>query len=366
MPGRAYAVVGALALVGGCIDFPGTTEGGPCNSQQQCATGLSCDADGICRSQGASSWELMVTPTTKTLRGVWCAEGTDIIAVGDAGTILRFKGSGNEWQMDEGGKTVAGSGNLSGIWGRSGNDVWVVGSPSAGGGGLILHYNGSSWEKQPPIKDPAKPTQDLAISSLGGVSGSSQAPLYVVGSGNSSGLVLKLDGTWTVENAGLTYSGEAVAVVGQRVFIAGQTKAVRYYDGSAWLERALPGSTQDNLYAVFGWEGWPIVAGGTGSSSTGKLVRFDGTKWEDPAFSALKSFQIYGIWGGSPERYYLAGDGYGTGSSDAVTIMSCTTTNCAAGVVPKDAQGQQMNAVWGNSSAVYAVGEQGVIIRLQK
>jgi hypothetical protein len=356
------AALAALAALHGCIDVPGTTEGGPCNAKDMCTKGLVCE-EGICKLEGATTWELMTTPRTETLRGVWGTSDTDVIAVGDNGVILRYTG-GAEWHVDADGMAAAAEGALRGVWGWSGNDIWVVGSPRSGGGGLILHW-GTTWGKQPAIKDPANPTKDLPISSLSGVAGAPGAPLYVVGYGNSTGLVLKLDkATWSVENASVTYQPTGLAVAGTQVFVSGTTKAVRYFDGTSWGERALPGSTQLSLYAVYAWDESNVIAGGSAGSGSGKLVRFDGSAWEDPAFESVKSFQIYGVWGATPQDYFVVGEGGGYGS--ATSMLRCSGSGCSPNIVPEDAKGKQLNAVWGTETTVFAVGENGVILRRTK
>jgi hypothetical protein len=356
--------IGGLAalLLGGCIDVPGTTEGGPCNSKGVCTKGLTCE-EGICKAEGTTSWELMRTPTTKTLRGVWGTSATDVIAVGDDGTVLRYTG-GTEWHADNSGTSAAAGGDLRSVWGRSGNDIWAVGSPSAGGGGLILHCTGTAWEKQPPVKEPGK-TTDMAISSLSSVAGATGTPLYVVGTSTVTGytgLVLKLDGAWSVETAtGLTYAGQGVAVVGTQVFVAGTTKAVRFFNGSSWDERALPGSTQVNLYAVYGWDESHVIAGGSAGSGSGKLVRFDGSTWEELSFDSVKTFQVYGVWGASPQDYFVVGEG--GGYETATSVLRCGDSGCYSNSVPTEAQGKQLNAVWGTEADVFAVGEAGIVLR---
>ena len=76
-------------------------------------------------------------PTGSTLHGVWGTSGTDVFAVGDAGTILHYNGT--SWSSMSSGTTEI----LWGVCGSSGDVFAVVGY------GSILHCDGNwdlNWE----------------------------------------------------------------------------------------------------------------------------------------------------------------------------------------------------------------------------
>jgi hypothetical protein len=126
----------------------------------------------------------------------------------------------------------------------------------------------------------------------------------------------------------------------------------------------LPGSTQLNLYAVYAWDESNVIAGGSAGSGSGKLVRFDGSTWGELAYESVKSFQIHGAWGASPQDYFVVGEGGGYGS--ATSVLRCSASGCSPNIVPEEAKGKQLNAVWGTETTVFAVGEGGVILRRSK
>ena len=70
------------------------------------------------------------TTAIDSLGEVWGSSGSDVFAVGGGGFILHYNGT--SWTaMDR-----ITSNDLSGVWGSSGSDVFAVGF----GGGTILHY----------------------------------------------------------------------------------------------------------------------------------------------------------------------------------------------------------------------------------
>ena len=102
--------------------------------------------------------------TLNNLRGVWGSSGTDVFAVGESGTILRYDGA--NWS----GMSSGTSEHLTGIWGSSETDVFAI-----GGNGLILHYDGVSWSEM------WSPT----TSSLYDIWGNSGSNIFAVGYGGT-------------------------------------------------------------------------------------------------------------------------------------------------------------------------------------
>jgi hypothetical protein len=116
-----------------------------------------------------TAWSAMSSNTTERLRGVWGSSGSDVFAVGDRGTILHYDGA--VWsEMDSGTDS-----SLGGVWGSSGNDVFAVGST-----GAILHYDGTAWSAMD------SGTTDC----LFGVWGSSDSDVFAVG---DNGTILHYD-----------------------------------------------------------------------------------------------------------------------------------------------------------------------------
>ena len=73
------------------------------------------------------------------MHAVWGASATDVFAVGESGTILRYDGSG--WTAMPSGTTA----NLLAVSGRFAADVFAAGD------GIVLHWDGASWEPVLPL-----------------------------------------------------------------------------------------------------------------------------------------------------------------------------------------------------------------------
>jgi len=67
--------------------------------------------------------------------GVWGTAPDDVYALGFAGSILRYDGTG--WsEMDSGTDET-----LYSVWGAVSDDVYAVGYA-----GVVVHYDGTAWE----------------------------------------------------------------------------------------------------------------------------------------------------------------------------------------------------------------------------
>jgi hypothetical protein len=77
-------------------------------------------------------------PTSRRLRAIWGTSASDIFAVGDSGTALRYDGL--TWQA----LPTATTRDLRALWGRGPTDVYAVGDS-----GTVLRYDGSGWKAQP-------------------------------------------------------------------------------------------------------------------------------------------------------------------------------------------------------------------------
>ena len=110
--------------------------------------------------------------TTFDLSDVWATSPTNVYAVGERGTILRYDGAA--WSQETGVPTFQ---SLSGIWGTSPTNVYAVGDY-----GTILHFDGTSWTHQ----------NSGTLEHLHGIWGLRPNEIYVVGNG---GTILHFDGT---------------------------------------------------------------------------------------------------------------------------------------------------------------------------
>jgi photosystem II stability/assembly factor-like uncharacterized protein len=86
-----------------------------------------------------AQWTEMNSKTVETFRGLWGASATDVYAVGDYGTILRYDGTA--WSPETSGTTL----RLFSIWGSSKDSIYTVGDA-----GLVLHYVDNSTDNTTP------------------------------------------------------------------------------------------------------------------------------------------------------------------------------------------------------------------------
>jgi hypothetical protein len=93
-------------------------------------------------------FERLITPGSETVFGVWGTTGENLWAVGGdldnentGGFVWRFDGT--QWSVIDLSTIVPGGlPTLYKVWGRSADDVYVVGRL-----GLILHFDGSTWSR---------------------------------------------------------------------------------------------------------------------------------------------------------------------------------------------------------------------------
>jgi len=148
--------------------------------------------------------------------------------------------------------------NLVNIWGTSSSDVFAVGV-----GGMILHYDGSTWS----IMDSGTANELL------GIWGTSSSDVYAVGTG---GLVLHYDGNdWSSMTSGTT--SELISI---------------------------GGSSASDVFAV------GAVAGPLGYAS---ILHYNGSTWSDMTGDInnmngeINYYLLNGVWGSSPSDVFAVG-----------------------------------------------------------
>ncbi len=81
-----------------------------------------------------TAWDTLHNPYVDNWRDVW-GDGTNVWAVGPQGVLARWNGS--DFEQIPTNLVYPEGAELSGVWGRTPNDVWFV-----GGAGAILHWDG--------------------------------------------------------------------------------------------------------------------------------------------------------------------------------------------------------------------------------
>jgi hypothetical protein len=228
--------------------------------------------DGVILHYDGSAWTTMAGPGVGTQNGsvqvaffsVWGASSSDVFAVGEAGSdfnralIAHYNGaSWSEMPLEAGDDRV-----LMDVSGSSGQDVYAVGFFDAGASlrgtfafsaGLILHFNGRTWQEVQPV---------AANISYSGVWAAASNDVFVVGASNDQGVILHFDGT--------SWSPMPVPPTGPLLDIWGTSDA--------------------DLYAV----------------GVGTILHFDGQGWSE---SLSASQRLASVWAASPSEVFVSGSG---------------------------------------------------------
>lgn len=190
--------------------------------------------------------------------------GGPVFVAGDHGAIARWDGSA--WEtMDTG---VPGT-LLFGIWGAAADDMWAVGGPTqtlTSGvepeGDVVLHYDGSAWER-------------VEIQALLDKPASQGTNLFKVWGASAS-----------------------------EVFIVGDSGMALHYDGNTWTRVDTPVSTQP-LFTVVGRSADDVYA--VGGLLLPVLIHWDGSQWSEVMLPPAVPQVIQGVWTAPEEALYLAG-----------------------------------------------------------
>ena len=268
-------------------------------------------------STAINLWAQPSLGTSNDVNGVWGASPTDVFAVAGGGTILHYDGSA--WSPMASGSTMY----LYNVWGASGTDVFVVGSS-----GAILHYNGTAWSTM----------TSGSYQWLADVWGSAGNDVFAVGGG---GTILHYDGSaWSPMSSGTSSTLQAVWGTSKSdVWTVGYDGVILHYDGTAWT--AVPGWSGWYFYDLQGTSPTNVYAvGGNG------MLRFDGSTWSQVSGGQWAQ----GIAALAPTESYLVQ------STSVVTYNGSTFSSINT---PR-----YLSKVWGSSSgSVYAVGQQGTLLR---
>jgi len=261
-----------------------------------------------------TSWTITVLDPSVTqnyLYAVWTDAPDDVWAVGAAGVIVHYDGSG--WSS-----VVAGNGNsptLFSLWGSGPSDVWA-----AGVSGTVLHWNGHAWS-----------TQANAGDDINNVWGLGTGDIWLV---SPNGGILHGDGSQWASSA----SGAATDLVG----IWGSAAAGLWVVGSGGtaLHNASPPAGGGTFVQVDGGSGLPSSDGGSGAQAT-LLTLATGAV---PTGIAVDSTSVYWTNQGTPAN------GYQDGTVMKIPIGGGTATTLASSQdAPQSIAVDSVNVYWGNT-----------------
>ncbi len=225
-----------------------------------------CSADGWC-------WE-NPTPQGNGLNAVWGTGASNVYAVGDNGTVLRWDGS--SWSAETSGTTA----KLTSIWGSSASDIWIAGES------ILLHGNGSTWTED------AYGTTNCCWA---GIWASGPSDVWAVG----EGIVVRWNGSaWGPVAGAPTGVNNAVwGTSATNVFIADLNTAISHWNGTAWSSDATGGTR--GFWALWGTGPGDVWAGGMND-----VAHYDGSTW---TATPLTTTRRLGVWGTSATNVWTVG-----------------------------------------------------------
>ena len=270
-------------------------------------------------------WSEMDSGTGAGLWGIWGASPTDILAAGGGGTIVHYNGS--SW----GGMTSGTTDPLFGVWGTSSSDVYAVGFNG------ILHYNGSGWSQ----------VYENEYHLFWDVWGSSSTDVYAADGGD---LLLNYNGSaWNEVDYGTTESlGSVWGSSSDEVFIGGDAGFMRYFNGSDWSDMSW--ETECDIADIWGSSSSDVFAVGADvSSEEGIILHYNGSAWSEVYNDSV---ELYGVWGNS------SSDVYAVGSGGTILHYDGDTWSTESSGTTADLRG-----IWGSTSGdIFVSGEDGTIL----
>lgn len=282
-----------------------------------------------------------------TLGRIWGSGPYDVFVAGREGVILHYDGT--TWEQMDASAGLAPS-QLHGLWGSGPGKVFAVGA-----GGTVMHYDGATWQAM----------ASGTVADLSDVWGSGPSDVFAVG---DSGTVLHFDGIrWhSMESGGNPALADVWGSASSNVFVVGRTGTVLHYTGSTWKpmdyggSRALTaawGSSSDNIFAV-GGDVRHDDPYGNGADGGGQILYYNGHEWAPVELGVLPP--LWGIWGCSPDDVLAVG---GNHAGDNGTVVHHKGNEWAVmpGVDPMSTP--LLSDVWGSSCGdVFAVGAQGAVL----
>ena len=275
----------------------------------------------------ATDWDMMVSNTSYHLSGIWGRSGQEVYAVGESGTILFYNGI--QWKRMSSNSTAW----LNDIWGGS-NRIIAVGN-----NGTLLCYENGSWSSMV-----SNTNQDIYA-----IWGRSDNEIYAVG---KNGLILKYtNGQWSNMNSMTLIRFNDVWGTSQNIYAIGSNGKVMRYDGTAWKQEET--NTFNNLNGIWGRSDTDLWVAG----SNGTMLRFENTLWSETIIhsfinlNCIMGFSKINIFSGGYQGKIFHFDGNYNLTWEPMTTPSTSS----------------INAIWGSSpNDIFAVGDDGVILHHQR
>lgn len=194
-------------------------------------------------------------------------------------------------------------GPLWDIWGSGLEDVWTVGAST------LVHYDGETWTLADFNAFPYV---------FKGVWGSSGADVYVVGSpalefpNMPQATLLRYDGEgWRKLDTGLEVEAKLLGVGGSgpnNVYVTGEQGTLLHYDGGSW-SRVDMGADLSGYSLRSVWvseDGTAYVVGNNEVDRAGIIASYRDGSWR--IWDGISSLAFYDVWARPSQEVFVAGD----------------------------------------------------------
>jgi hypothetical protein len=204
----------------------------------------------------------------------------------------------DDWQLAQAGLPGA----LLSAWGTSASDVWIVGADAGDGTGpLVLHYDGSAWERM---------MTGLTQGDFWWVFGFASGPIYMGGAG---GVIVR-------------------------------------YQAGAFTPMTTP--TTDTVFGIWGSAPDDLWAVGGTADTNGFAWRLEGDAWlAEPSMPALPDAAIWKVFGKSADDAWLVGSNGVSFHWDGAMLTE-GDTGIGSSLFTVHANGERFAAVGGLASGV--------------
>lgn len=267
-------------------------------------------------TDGGANWVALTSGTAEDLNSVWGSSASNVWAVGSGGGFFHHTGGQTWTEVSPSGQQTTSP--LYDAHGSGSSNVWAVGH-----GSQVYHHDGTSVQDPQGNSRPAWRWQTEprnlggSLNHWRGVWTSGPDDVFVVGGG---GLIAHYDGTsWSLMNSGTTTNLSSVWGSGPTdVYVSGAGGLLLHYDGSSWSSlnsgvtngiTGLWGASADDVFAVTGAGAQSVVLHGGRASgpendppvveivapadgaqfSLGEVVTLEGTA-NDPEDGPLAGF----------------------------------------------------------------------------
>lgn len=266
---RTLLLLGGASLASGCWNFSDDLR--VCQQHDRCV-------------EPPKAFTLVQLFPGVELNAIWGRSETQLYAVGARGRLL--EGNGQSFAVNPSFSTTT-TADCYGLFGRGTDELYVTGQSST-----LQHWNGGRWTSEAPagvdlfsIWGEASPTGDV----------------YAVGSPSSGtgGIIYRHTGTGWAKELDTPTRLLGVWHDGVRAWAVGINGQILQRDGASWT--SMSGATDVSLNAIWGAAPDDLWAVGT----YGAALHWNGSQWT--ATQTGTSTPLLGVWGNAPDNVWASG-----------------------------------------------------------